>query len=174
MTLTTVHPDMLDTIPKARIHEDAHPMLVQQVYAETKAHSPSNATIIPHDDTIPQSGEGTEFLTASITPTSASNYLLISGQVMASGNNGPSRLSVAIFRDSGANAIYATQLTAADGNQVVTIPFRFRIAAGSVSATTFKIRAGSNTGTFALNGINANRLFGGVAVTCLQIDEISS
>lgn len=175
MSLTKIPADMLSGgIPKTALHSDAQSVVVQQVYAETKTYSGANASTIPHDDTIPTNTEGTEFLTAAITPTHASNHLLVHGQLMISGNNAPARIGVMIFRDSESTPIFATQHTPSSANDIVTIPFRVRVAAGSVSATTFRVRAGAQSNNTSLNGVNSGRIYGGAAVSCIQIDEIKS
>lgn len=164
MALTKINKDML--------HSAAQSVLIQQVYSETKTHSAGNSAQIPYDDTIPTSSEGTEILTATITPTSASSYLLVSGQIVCAGSASPSRMHVALFRDSGTDAIYATSCSSESNNKLMTIPFRFRVPAGSTAATTFKLRAAVDSGNLSVNGTSGGRIFGGAAVTCIQIDEI--
>lgn len=56
---------------------------VQVAYAETAANTVLS-TVIPADNTIPQVTEGTQVLSASITPTSASNFLLVEAMITAS------------------------------------------------------------------------------------------
>ena len=51
-------------------------VLVQAAHTQSGAVQ-TGTTTIPYDDTIPQNTEGTEFFTQAITPTSATNKLLI-------------------------------------------------------------------------------------------------
>ena len=56
----------------------------------------SNTSLIPLDDTIPQITEGGEITTATITPTSASNKILVS-VVMQVANDNAENLSTIVF-----------------------------------------------------------------------------
>lgn len=131
----------------------------------------NGAYVIPYDDTIPQNTEGGEFLTVTVTPTSASNRLVID----CTFNGTPATaatVTIALFQDSTANALRAAGSNFGSGyHQVVSL--HHEMAAGTTSATTFKIRAGTNTGgSLAINGTGANRIFGGVNACTLTVREI--
>jgi len=133
----------------------------------------STSSVIPPDDTIPQNTEGAEVLTVSITPTSATNILVIEFNTFlnasALGGTG-----AALFQDSTANALAATCLgTIASSGYLLNGSLRHVMTAGTTSATTFKIRAGMlNAGpTLYLSGYAGSRLFGGVASTVLTVKE---
>lgn len=134
----------------------------------------SVTAIIPVDDTIPQNTEGTELLTVSITPTNAASKLRIRGHLPFA-MNGTSTAVGALFRDSGADAIGATFKTNSFINLASLMTFDKEVAAGSTSATTFKLRAGVLSGAFTLyvNGASS-RLGGGVVETSLTIEEIKA
>lgn len=147
--------------------------VVQVVHSQTSAVSTS-VIVMPLDDTIPQITEGTELLTASITPTSASNYLLIEAVLHAANNSASVTNMAALFQDSTANAL-AAGVTAAASNSVFPTIIRHRMLAGTTSATTFRLRVGpSSAVTMTINGTGGARLLGGVLVTSLTVTEIKA
>jgi hypothetical protein len=128
------------------------------------------STAIPLDDTIPQSSEGTQILTLSITPTSATNVLRVffKGQGAA-----PAYWSAALFLDSETSARDAAAVYCGDGARIQPVVLDYQMIAGTTSTVTFKIRVGPNTGTMRLNGGNASRVFGGVQRCKLIIEEMT-
>jgi len=83
--------------------------------------------------------------------------------------------TTALFQDSTANALAAMVLKSGD-TQTGFGPnvFTHYMTAGTVSETTFKIRAGVNAsgGTFTFNGNSGSRLMGGVMASSITITEI--
>lgn len=133
----------------------------------------SSATTMPFDDTIPQSTEGFEILSASITPKSASNKLKISVYAnLSTSTTGGVGVAMALFQDSGSNAIASSIATLYTVGAALNIPLVYYMTAGTTSSTTFKVRAGCNTGSTYVNGTNANRIHGGTAVSSITIEEI--
>lgn len=126
---------------------------------------------IPGDDTIPQSTEGTQILTCSITPTKSANNLRV--KVSIPEIICATSLSVvgAVFRDSGANAVGAA--IAFTGATLTSLNFSFVVSAASTSATTFKLRVGPTaSGTIYVNGNASARQLGGIQVATMTIEEI--
>ena len=152
--------------------------VVQSVFQTNAANTVISATI-PADSTIPQSSEGTQVLTATITPTSSGNTLEVEAVVHGSEltNVGDSIL-VALFRDAGADAVAASFVGGMNGggNNLTsgTAVIRYRVAAGSTAATTFTVRAGNNTGSMTLNATHQNINLGGLIASTLTVREISS
>lgn len=150
--------------------------LLQHVYASTSARTAAG-TQIPNDDTIPQNTEGTEVLTASITPASSANLLMIEATFNIKSENVSGDLhTLALFQDSTAGALAATGVWVSQ-NEVQTITLCHRMVAGTTSATTFKLRIGSNSArNWAINSQSgsATRAYGGVAVSSMTISEIAS
>jgi hypothetical protein len=133
----------------------------------------SLAPTIPVDDTIPQSGEGTEILAATITPRLTTSRLYVEGVVpIASDNAALRNLTVAIFRDSEANATRAYVVNVPVGSQLAVIPFKFSVPSTATTATTFKIRVGANTGSCYINGTASGRLLGGAQAAEIIVTEI--
>lgn len=132
----------------------------------------TGTTIIPTDDTIPQNTEGDQYMTQAITPKATTNRLVIEATVLLSNNTGVNDMIVALFQDSTANAIAATIQTISSGNFLQNITLRHDMVAGTISSTTFKIRAGTNlAGTTTFNGAAGNRKFGGITVSNIRITE---
>ena len=145
--------------------------LVQQVNTQTGAVA-TGTTVIPFDDTIPQSGEGTQFMTLAITPTSATNNLFIQVDAICSYSIANS-MTAALFQDSTASALAAASEYQTTGTGITTISFNHTMTAGTTSATTFKIRIGGETaGTLTFNGIAGGRIMGGVYASSITITEI--
>jgi len=146
---------------------------VLQVVNEMDTAVATGTTAMPDDDTIPQISEGDEYLSVAITPTSASNKLLI--QVIVNGDcSGEKVITAALFQDSTAGALAGTQ-SARDGatNDQHQIAFNHYMTAGTTSATTFRVRAGGASNTFTLNGHSSGRLLGGVNASSLTVMEIA-
>ncbi len=143
---------------------------VQIVNTETGALA-SASTTIPLDDTIPQITEGTEYMTRAITPTNASNKLRIDVVLWATSGSTIWNI-VALFQDSTANALACNANINSVNTGSIPVSFTHFMAAGTTSATTFRVRAGTHNGTtLYFNGQGGNRLFGGVLASSITITE---
>ena len=133
----------------------------------------TGSTTVPHDNTIPQNTEGTEFMTLAITPTSASSKLIIDVVAVIAHATGDTHC-VFLCQDSTANALASVDTNA--GNlENNTLFLRHYMTASTTSSTTFKVRAGSNSaGTFTFNGVNGNQKRGGTMASSITITEISA
>lgn len=132
------------------------------------------STALPNDDTIPQNTEGVEIMTQAITPKSASNRIRIRFQAFGDNNTNGGSLSVALFVDTTANALCASLTQIETATRPQDLVMEYEESAASTSARTYKIRVGGNAGTVVrLNGSSSARIFGGVAVATLIIEEIS-
>lgn len=127
---------------------------------------------IPVDDTIPQSNEGTQLLTQVITPGDSNNIIEIECSVpfgLAVGVNGS--VAMSICQDSTTNAIAAVSL-GFDNSLKDRLMLKHRMVAGTMAATTFKLRVGTTTGTITVNGEAGARQFGGVSRAWLIVREL--
>jgi hypothetical protein len=146
---------------------------IQSVSATSGAVATGTA-IIPRDDTIPQISEGTEFLSRAITPLSATNVLQVDVVLFASASV-TSDIVAALFRDSGANALAVGSSYGSTALGIVCVSFRYRVVAGSVSPTTFTVRAGPiSAGTLTVNGSGGGRYYGNVFSSSITITEIKA
>lgn len=160
------------TLPNAdgtiALTSDFH--LRQVVHAQTGSMA-TGVTQIPTDNTIPQSTEGDQYMTAAVTPKSATSKLEIEVTVVLSKNAVGGTLTVALFQDSGANALAAV-LSAPAADSPMTITFRHQMTSGTTSSTIFKVRAGLNTsGTVTFNGVTGTAVSGGVLASSITIRE---
>lgn len=148
-------------------------MTIQTVSTDFAAVA-SGTTVFPLDDTIPQNGEGTEFMTQAITPSNVNNILIIEAVIFASSGTASRHIVCALFQDATAGALAATDTVASAANDIMTIPIAHSMVAGTTSSTTFKIRigAGTNASTITFNGQSATRLFGAITKSFIKITEV--
>lgn|SRR3990167_2666576 len=145
----------------------------QMVSISTGAMSTLTATI-PNDNTTPQSSEGVELITVSITPEDTANKLIILAHTNVMNASGPSNAcAMALFQDSTADAL-AASMTGAVVNTINTgMDILYTMTAGTTSATTFKLRVGAIAGgTVTINGVDGVQRFNGVNLSYLVIMEV--
>jgi hypothetical protein len=148
--------------------------VVQQTRTQTGAVA-TGTTTMPFDDTIPQSGEGIELMTApAITATSAANVRRSEITANLGHSVNSALLGVALFKDSEADALGVSMAFNFGTNGAgPATTFSHHAKFGSTSAQTMKCRAGSaSAGTLTFNGIAGGRLFGGVMASSITVSEI--
>ena len=145
---------------------------VQVVEATPYTTYNSSGTAIPNDDTIPQNTEGNEWIAVTITPTSATNRIRIEAEASSVTLSTAVTLSGAFFQDSTANAIAAGQWSPPSAGYQGQFRLTHEMAAGTTSATTFKLRMGPASGTMYVNGSNSARTLGGVNAIRMRATEI--
>jgi hypothetical protein len=146
--------------------------VVAQIVTEAHTAYLSATTRVYDDDTIPQNTEGTEIITRTITPTSATNHLFFtfSGNL----NNSSTQYGFfALFQDTTADALALGWSMIHMGNHSNHLSFTHDMVAGTTSSTTFKIRMGTSSAspTYRTNGSNTARRFGGISANRLTIIE---
>lgn len=137
----------------------------------TYATNANLTTIIPADDTIPLIGEGTEILSASITPKTTTNKLRcrFSGFGAASAT-----LNVVAALYQGSTCIDALYISAT-ANVGLLFALEAEYTPGAISAQTISVRIGPGTaGTVRMNGTSAARIFGGASNATLVVEEIKA
>ena len=145
---------------------------VLQVATSATGALATGTTTIPFDDTIPQITEGTEFMTLAITPSSATNTLIIQVTLQIA-FNGSDWTTVALFQNTTANALAATTANIQAGYGLPQT-FTYKMTAGTTSSTTFRVRAGAGSaGTVTVNGTASARRFGGVMASTMTIYEVA-
>lgn len=132
----------------------------------------SLTTVIPVDDTIPQVTEGTEILSISFTPKSATNRLRLrfQGQFSASGLI---VCTAAVFSSASANALVAVGATAPSADYFSPLVLEKEYVPGVATSLTFSVRVGPASGSMRMNGNTATRIYGGVSGATLVIEEIT-
>lgn len=148
-------------------------MVAQEVIAPYTDFA-TGTTLIPYDDTIPQNTEGTQFMTCSITPKSATNTLIVEAKAYLTSNTGSRHLTGAIFRDSAANAVGAdVEWTGGASEAHKLVVGAGNIVAGSTAPTTFKFHAGADgAATITFNGLAGARRYGAIAKSWIKITEV--
>lgn len=132
----------------------------------------TGATVVPYDDTIPQSGEGDQYFSQAITAASPVNVFDIDF-LLQLGNASNNILVASLYQDATANAL-ASAAVVTGGFSPSGCAGRHLMLAGTAVATTFKVRAGGNAaGTTVLNGATGGtRVYGGVMNSYLRITEV--
>jgi hypothetical protein len=155
--------------------------IVDRAYATYTANA-DLIVAIPYDDTIPQNTEGTEIITATITPKKTTNRIRATFTGQVAGTSSINRAIAALFKDSDADALQVTHClvrrsATADGDildAAFVLSMTFEHSPGTTSAVTYKIRAGSSTGNLRFNGSEAARFFGGASAATLVLEEIAT
>jgi hypothetical protein len=126
------------------------------------------------DFTTPDNVVGAELLTVAITPTSASNYLETEAIVQCAGST-TGTITGTLFRDAATVPFGGNLLTVATASVGYQLTVRGRILAGSLAATTIRLRIGlSGGGSVKINtAFSGGALLGGVAVTKLTVTEVT-
>lgn len=151
---------------------------IQRVFSEA-AGVVSLTSAIPMDNTIPQSTEGTQILSATITPTSSTSVLLIEAMVFASEtSNVGDAIIAALFQGSQADAVSVGVIGSMNGgaNYLTSgmAMIKYRVIAGSTAPIVFTVRAGNNAGAAALNATHTGATLGGKIVSHLTVTEIKA
>ena len=148
--------------------------VLQVVNVQTGAVA-TGTTTIAFDDTVPQSSEGTEFITLAITPTSSTSKLRIDFSVVLNHTVGTAILNACLFQDAIVNALAAASSQNVNSGGPMIVAGSYYMTAGTTSSTTFKIRCGSPTaGTVTLNGVNGVRFYAGVSNSFITIIEVAA
>jgi hypothetical protein len=131
----------------------------------------TGTTVIPQDDTNPQITEGTEFMTQTITPKSATNLLIIDVSIYLCHSANAAKLA-AMFQDANVNALAARYIYQGNWTDPTEIVLRHVMTAGTTSATTFRVRGGgSAAGTVTFNGTLGSRTMGTANKSSIVITE---
>jgi hypothetical protein len=142
--------------------------VVQIVNTQATA-SATGTTILPNDGTIPQITEGDQYMSLAITPANVNNILDILVVARVKSSLGNTEIGLAIFQDAIANALAAIgyrQVTTGVTTGIHSL--HCRIIAGTTSAITFRVRAGSaDAGTTTFN----DSTYGAIAQSSITIIE---
>ena len=136
----------------------------------------TGTTVMPIDDTIPQITEGDQYMSLAFNPVTKMNLLRIRHVGVYASSNTDSEIGVALFQDTtaGALAAVASGRSAAAGAMSNAV-LDYVMQAGTVSATTLRVRAGTaSAGTTTFNGTAGGRIFGGVMLSSLIVEEIQT
>jgi len=143
--------------------------VVQMVSVQTSAVA-TGTTVIPFDDTIPQITEGAQYMSLAITPTDASNILVI--EVFACLScDGLRQVTTALYVGTTPDALAVSPETIGSGYILIT-PLIHSVVAGGTSELTFRVRVGpQSAATVTFNGIAGARMFGTTPKSSMRITE---
>lgn len=128
------------------------------------------STVIPNDDTVPTSAEGTQILSQTGVVVTGSQRVRIRVNAMAVSTTSNGRSTFAVFR--GTTCIQAI----CDQNFGNTVPHYFGTEveeAPGAGTYTYSVRAGAHTGVMRLNGNGTGRLFGGASRATMVIEVLN-
>jgi hypothetical protein len=146
-----------------------------QTVVSSKSTVQSLADVVAYDNTVPQITEGEEILTASITPASATNKVLVEATITGTQANAGTVI-FALFRGSAANAI-ATAIHSFASGYGGQCHVAFYDSPSTTSSTTYRLRGGYESGGsgFYVNGSNVGgALFGGTLISWMKLTEIKA
>ncbi len=132
----------------------------------------STATAVGYDNSVPQSSEGVEILTKTITPSSTGDYLKFTVSCWVD-TNGAIGVVAAIFKDSEADATYSSSLIVPSQGFAQMMAFTFLIPVASTSAQTWKLRIGPGSGTVYVNQRYDGTYFGSSDKITMLIEEVT-
>lgn len=145
--------------------------IIDRAYASYSTNT-SLSTSIPFDNSIPQKTEGTEILSASITPKSTTSRIRVRFSGFG-GSSGATSISAALFIDTASDAVQAISGINSTSSTAIPLGLEYEYTLGDTASHTYKIRVGSESGTMRMNGNSTSRLFGGAASATLVIEEIA-
>lgn len=150
--------------------------LIYEAYAETAGTSELTSAI-PLDDTRPLISEGTQILSVSYTPKSATNYLMV--EFMVPFDTAITYVGIAsVFCTaySATGALFAVASATGSGTAPAILYGKFRVAPLGTTAKTFTLRVGpADSGTMYVNQVgSSSRIFGGYTKATLSVREIAS
>lgn len=142
-----------------------------QVVRTVDATNQTGTTVMPADNTIPQSSEGDEYITVAITPAYDDSTLIVHGLLIAYMNStGPDPLVCALFKDSETDARAAFEVNMTGNSDRMPLPVHYSMTSGSTSEITFKLRAGRGNSNGTLMGINGR--YSTKAYSFLEVIEV--
>lgn len=146
-------------------------VVVQVVNAQYATYASDTTPTIPDDDTKPTYAEGVEYITLAITPTSATNKLLIEVVMhMTCSSDGIDKV-VLLFQDGSGTDECIAVACGNSGDIFDSINLVHYMTSGTTSATTFQVRAGASSSTWRING-DGTRKYGGALISSITITEI--
>lgn len=167
--------DKTITVPNrtGKIQLDTTPgQVVQVVYTEIRTQVGPLTNTTPYDSSVPQVTEGSQVLVSnSITPTSATNYLLITVNMMVF-NTTSDVVTMHLHRDSGANALASIGNHIPIQAQIMTLVLRTN--ADDINARTYQVRMGPGSGGSTYVNGDGSAKYANTAIASITITEIAA
>jgi hypothetical protein len=129
------------------------------IYTGTTA-ATSGTSTIPADNTTPQSNEGSQIWSKTITPASSASYFEIAQTFMLDSSSSNKNITVAVFR--GATCIYATGINVGYSGRPQSLSVFTIDTPNTSSNVTYSMRIGnSSSSTWYVNQAYGNIDYGG-------------
>lgn len=155
---------------KLVVNPEARPGKVLQTVQLRTTTATTGTTTTPFDNTPPQSGEGDQYMTQSITPSAACNLIRARVDAMMGASTAITAI-LACFQDATASCFATTWSPCAAGG-VISLHLETLIIAGGVAATAIKTRIGGQSGTITFNGSGAAAELGATLATQTHLEEL--
>jgi hypothetical protein len=174
-TMATASSTKLATSESIKAYVDA-----QGIVQRTRVASGTNLTVlgssvIPLDDTLPQSGEGTEVLTTSFTPKSTSNRIEVSFNGLIVSSDAGTGMVLALFEGT---TCKAAKWFSQPGSGSLISHITFQFTPSSTDEATYSLRIGN--GATVTNPLYVNRqsnatgTLGGLMEYSMTVLEVKS
>jgi hypothetical protein len=148
--------------------------IVQVVNAQSSSVA-TGTTVVSRNGSITQITEGDEYMTLAITPTNASNKLLVQ-VVLLLGSSATQGITACLFNTDihSSNALAAMTEVNGSADWELSLSLNYFVAAGTTDATTFRVRAGGDSSsTTTFNGVSTAVLHGAAIKSSMTIMEIA-
>lgn len=148
--------------------------VVQERFVSTGAVA-TGSTPIATADAVPQITDGDQYMSLSITPSSAANVIQVESNGYFAANANSLTVVAALFQGAGPGASstgfqYTGVANAVFGIHVGPVS----LLPNSTSSVTYSLRAGAASNTTTFNGTNGVRVLGGTLNSFIKIKEIMS
>ena len=131
----------------------------------------SGTTSIPWDSTTPLASEGTEIVSATITPGSVDSTIDITCAFSIGASTQNAQIIATLFR--GSTCIDSQVAMSAKNNiEMGVFAFDFDDTPATTSATTYSIRIGVTSGTWYVNQGSGGETLGGTLESQIHLREI--
>lgn len=142
---------------------------VKVEYTETQ----TVTAAIPLDDTKPQDNEGTQVMSATITPQRSNSKITIRVKHYSAPSLGARQLITSLFRNGISDALDSESVTSTGNGYLVGTTMEYEDSPATTSPVTYNVNVGLNTANaMYFNGSTASRLFGGVKHAYIELEEI--
>jgi hypothetical protein len=146
-----------------------------RAYAEYTANTSLSGSI-PQDNTKPQSNEGDQILTASITLTNAASRVRVRFSGWVSRDAEDRDFTIALFNDQSTDALNVAQIGNSNDTGTTRIHhlgLEFEHAPGAIGPFVYQVRAGVTAGNYSFNGNpTGTAIFGGASRATLTLEEV--
>ena len=143
---------------------------VRQIVVASLTSRVTTSTVFSFGTSVPTNTQGAEALTGSITPQSATSYLLVMVNAHVGITSPVITTGHAIYRDSDA-AIGATSVWLSTNTATANVCFTAIVPSNSTATTTFKYRFGPAAASTAVVNGSASAWFGSASSTKMTIFE---